>query len=129
MITLDALQTILTSGATIAMLKIVETIIAWVLERKKNKQDRADGKTEKDEARRDREISEIKTTVDVLCCAQKVDMRDRIKYLGRRFVKAGEISYEDREDLTEMHDAYHALGGNGHLDALMGDVMKLPLKH
>lgn len=54
---------------------------------------------------------------------------DRIRFLGQQYIKAGEVSFEDRRMLHKMHGAYHnRLGGNGDLDALMAEVDALPLK-
>lgn len=52
-------------------------------------------------------------------------LRERIRYLCRVHIAAGEISYSDREDLLQMHGAYHCLGGNGNLDCEMSEIMKL----
>lgn len=41
----------------------------------------------------------------------------------------GRIDLEDWQDLVDMHSIYHdELGGNGNLDGLMGEIMKLPIK-
>lgn len=51
---------------------------------------------------------------------------DRIKHLGKQYIKNGEIAFEDLEDLLEMHKIYHDdLGGNGYLDSVMNAVKKL----
>jgi len=51
---------------------------------------------------------------------------DKIKFLGRKYIEAGEISSEDLEDLIDMHKIYHDdLAGNGFLDCIMADVKKL----
>ena len=56
-------------------------------------------------------------------------MYDRIRYLGRAYIKEGKIDIDDRRILHEMHNSYHSgLGGNGDLDLLMSQVDKLPLK-
>ena len=52
-------------------------------------------------------------------------LRERIRYLCRVHIAAGEISYSDREDLLSMHGAYHSLGGNGNLDIEMDNISKL----
>ncbi len=67
-----------------------------------------------------------KSTVEI---AMRVMLRERIRYLCRVHISAGEISYTDREDLIAMHKVYHKdLDGNGNLDAEMEDVMELPLR-
>jgi len=54
-------------------------------------------------------------------------MYDRILYLSKHYVAAGQISWEDLRILTEMHRVYHdRLGGNGYLDEIMRDVKALP---
>ena len=54
---------------------------------------------------------------------------DRIRYLGQAYLREGEIDFDDRRLLGEMHKAYHdGLGGNGDLDTLMQSVNDLPLK-
>lgn len=54
-------------------------------------------------------------------------MQDRIKHLCEKYIRADEITLEERDDLMDMHKAYKDLGGNGKLNALIGDVMRLRL--
>ena len=55
---------------------------------------------------------------------------DRILYLGRHYVSLGEVDYDDRKRLREMHDCYHnGLGGNGDAKFIMDAVDELPLKN
>ena len=58
----------------------------------------------------------------------RASLRDRIKYLCKCYLRDGEIDSSDHEDLIAMHEAYHDLGGNGHLDVVMEKVNKLPYK-
>lgn len=60
--------------------------------------------------------------VDALVDASKVQMIDRVRWLGRSYIEAGEIRLEDKENLREMYAAYKRLGGNGHLDTIMNEV-------
>lgn len=52
---------------------------------------------------------------------------DRLKYLCKSYIKAGEISVNDLEDLQRMYNAYKKLGGNGFIDGLMNEVKKLKI--
>lgn len=53
---------------------------------------------------------------------------DRIKSLSKSYIKDGQITPEDLEDLTRMWACYHDdLEGNGYLDSLMAAVRRLPL--
>ena len=63
--------------------------------------------------------------IEALVDAQKVLMIDRVKHLGKSYIEAGEISFDDKDNVLEMHKAYKALGGNGHLDTIMHEVEKL----
>ena len=62
-----------------------------------------------------------------LVSAQKVLMIDRVRYLGQRYINKGCISLVDKENLLEMHKAYKALGGNGHLDTVIAEIEELPI--
>lgn len=54
---------------------------------------------------------------------------DRIRFLGQSYIAQGEIDFDDRRILNEMHSCYHnGLNGNGDLDSLMNQVNILPLK-
>lgn len=64
---------------------------------------------------------------DAIVNGLKVLMIDRVKYVGACHIKNKGITLDDKEMLKEMHDAYKALGGNGHLDMIMSEVNKLPI--
>lgn len=67
--------------------------------------------------------------IDALQEAQKCVLLDRVIWLGQGYIRAGEIDFDDRRRLREMHSAYHnGLGGNGDADAIMKAVDALPLK-
>ncbi|NCB51339.1 MAG: hypothetical protein EOM54_05595 [Clostridia bacterium] len=59
----------------------------------------------------------------------RILLYDRIKHLGRCYIEAGEVVFDDLEDLDAMHKVYHDdLNGNGYLDNIMMRVHALPLK-
>lgn len=73
----------------------------------------------------DTESKELKDIKDGL----KWVMYDRIRFLGKAYIMDGEVDFDDRRILSEMHKSYHdGLGGNGDLDKLMESVFELPLK-
>jgi len=61
--------------------------------------------------------------------ANRILMKDRIKHLGNSYIQRGSITSEELQDLHEMHECYHNLGGNGFLDTIMSNVNRLPLKN
>lgn len=53
---------------------------------------------------------------------------DRIRYLGMKYIEKGEVDFDDRRILRQMHDVYHnGLDGNGDLNNIMQQVDLLPL--
>jgi len=66
--------------------------------------------------------------IDALVEAQQVMMVDRVRYLGREYIKDGFITIQDKENLVSMYNAYKALGGNGHLETIMAEVDRLEVK-
>lgn len=82
----------------------VSSIVIVCLQRKWAKQDKKDER------------------VDALVEANKVLMIDKVRWLGKQYITAGEIHLEDKENLKEMYSAYKKLGGNGHLDTIMSEV-------
>lgn len=112
------------------------TIIQMCMKRKWEKEDRKEGKADKlDEVNKQLATltAQTKTLIDEvshLKKANKAILSDRIKWLGTKYIEAGEVEFEDRRNLHDLHDAYHNdCGGNGDYDILMRDVDALPLKH
>lgn len=85
----------------------VSAIVIAILQRHWQKQDRKDSR------------------LDALVNAQKLTMIDLVKRSAKKYIRAGEISLEDKEHLKEQYNAYKALGGNGHLDTTMEAIDEL----
>ena len=64
---------------------------------------------------------------DCIVNGLKVLTVDRVRCLARSYIRDGSISLEDKETLQDMHRAYKALGGNGHLDTAMAEIERLPI--
>lgn len=102
------------SGATASLV----TFLTDVIKRRWKKQDEAVKITPE-------RIDAMEAKLDAVVKALKVFATDKIRYLGLCYVGAKGITLEEKETLHEMHDAYEALGGNGHLDTVMDEVDKL----
>ena len=130
----DFLMCLLSGGVVVALIKSVEGIITWTLNRKAAKEDKAEERQEKDKMQA---ISEIETRLKNIerqnkaqSEALKLIMYDKIRYLGRAYIDDEEVDFDDRRILNAMHESYHTgLGGNGDLDLLMQEVRNLPLKN
>lgn len=119
---MDLLTLLLTGGIGAAAIKLLESLILWLLNRRA-------AKKEGEAGRRRANAEALEKTVGHLAEGQRIILHDRIKYLAKCYIKDGEIAMDDREDLLEMHRIYHnALGGNGNLDAVMAQVLELNLK-
>ena len=85
-----------------------------IRQRRKRKYEKTDG--------RDKDLEALKAGL-------KWVLYDRIRFLGQHYISAGQVDFDDRRILNEMHNSYHdGLGGNGDLDNLMGEVNRLPLE-
>ena len=107
---MDTTITILTVilGSSV-VLEIVKAIIGWLQSKKVN-------------------LTALAGTVSKLANAQQISMRDRIKWLAKKYIQAGEIDIDDLAILEEMYSSYHDLGGNGYIETVMTCVRSLPVK-
>ena len=80
-------------------------------------------KRDKQEQPRDQKDDKLYAIV----AAIKVLTLDRVKHLAKCHIKDGYIDLGDKETLQDMHRAYKALGGNGHLETVMDEVERLPV--
>ena len=119
----------LTGVGAAAVIKLIDNVVQWKLQRKAAKEDR----TLDDDRAEIKKIKQwekdMKDKVNALINADRYIMFDRIRYLGQKYVAEKEVDFDDRRILNQMHDVYHnELGGNGDLDELMKAVNALPLK-
>ena len=132
-ISLAILVAVISSGATAAVVKAIDNWLSWRRERKAKHED--DDLAKKEQTINDRlEKIEQKTedsrkTLESLTDGMKYIIYDRIRHIGQAHINAGEIDFDDRRILNNMHHCYHyGLGGNGDLDKLVQEVNNLPLK-
>lgn len=104
-----------TGGA--AMIKLIDNVIQFKLQRRAKKQD--EGAKEK---------TELEKQVDAIRQCLMISMQDRILYLCKCYVRDGCISIDDKRRLHQMHRGYKGAGGNGDCDDLLAEVDALPLK-
>lgn len=115
-------------------------------QRKAAKEDKAEEKADKTsqlkdavekfkeaEAKKNQDMDERLSRLEAQNRAQtealKLIMLDRILHLGQGYISRGEISYDDRKRLHDMHKCYHeGLGGNGDANLIMEAVDDLRLK-
>ena len=98
-------------------------------DRKEEKEDEVKALTKKVDDLTDA-VKEMNEQMSAFRDAQKCVLLDRIIHLGQSFIQDGEISFDNRRRLREMHDSYHnGLKGNGDADAIMKAVDALPLKN
>lgn len=113
----DYLPTILSSAVIVSIIEFIKFLVARVFQ----KHDAKDSKQTAFESQINKDILSLNT-------ALQMSLRNEIRQLCRRYIREGEIDFDERGDLLELHQAYHNLGGNGNLDADMKTVKDLPLK-
>ena len=129
----DILIALVSGGVGAAVIKLIGDGLLWKRNRKAEKEDRAEQKKEDAEKRAALQMEErlktIESKTDAQSEALKFILYDRIRYLALAYIADGEIDFDDRRILHDMHRSYHSgLHGNGDLDILMNDVNGLPLK-
>ena len=99
---------VLLAGVGAAAISVSGQVIMWLLNRKTGTSKR----------------------IEVLETVSRVDLQDRIKHIARAYIAAGELGFEEREDLHVLHDAYKSLPrSNGDLDHIMAQIDSLPIKN
>ena len=118
----EVLIAVLTGGVIVAIIEGVREFLAWRRNRKAVLEDRQ-------ALNSDKRLEKVERQVEALVESQKYILYDRIRFLGQSYIADGEIDFDDRRILNDMHKSYHSgLGGNGDLDILMREVNQLPLK-
>ena len=118
----EVLIAVLTGGVIVAIIEGVREFLTWRRNRKAVLEDRQ-------ALNSDKRLEKVERQVGALVESQKYILYDRIRFLGQSYIADGEIDFDDRRILNDMHRAYHSgLGGNGDLDILMNEVNKLSLK-
>lgn len=129
---MELLGYLLTGATAAAVIKLLDNLIIWHLNRKAKKSDEAEAEEKAEERKAENDEKEWKKrtdeTIEALAIGVRVILMDRIRYLGQEYIKDGEVDFDDRRLLNQMHSVYHnTLGGNGDLDILMKEVDELPL--
>lgn len=98
---------LLSCGAMVAVITLIEKVIMWLLERFGKRSDSS---------------AALKIAVGAM-------LRDRIQYLCKGYIKQGHISLGELEDLEQMYKAYSETLGLNHVrNMLITQVRKLPIQ-
>lgn len=125
----ETLLTILSGGVFVAVIEGVREYLTWRRNRKAAKEDKDEERKLQTQTVTVKKIKDLEAKVNALVESQKYILYDRIRFLGQAYIEDGEIDFDDRRILNDMHHSYHfGLEGNGDLDTLMEEVNHLPLK-
>ena len=113
----EYLPNILSSAVLVSIIEFIRFLVTRVFQKN-------DAKNSKQSAFE----SQINKDIASLNAALQMSLRNEIRQLCRKHIREGEIDFDERSDLLELHQAYHNLGGNGNLDADMATVKDLPIK-
>ena len=142
---LEALVMFICGAGGLALINIIQERWRVRYQRKAEKEDRVEERTDKlneiskqltdfirkqDEVNKKAEdrFAEMEKSDSAQVEALRYVLLDRILYIGKSYIKHGEVTFDDRKRLREMHDVYHnRLGGNGDAKKIMDAVDELPL--
>lgn len=94
-------------------------LFSYVTHRQDRKLKREDIKTE--------EMKRQEKKLNAVINADKTVIMFVIRYVGRDYLKDGEITLEQKETLADLHRAYKGLGGNGDLDTIMEELDEIDI--
>lgn len=114
---MDLWQVLLSGAVGAALIKLLDNIVQWKLQRKAKKEDEAV-----------QEKTDLEKKVDALENAMMALLLDRIQSRCEKYIGEGSVDPDDLRRLHIMHEIYHEAGGNGDLDKLIGRTEALPLK-
>jgi len=132
-------------GALVAIIGHFSERWKFKAERKAKKEDREEEKSDKTNELRESlakfeeeekeqnnlfalQLHDLKEMQEAQSKALMLMLMDRILHLGQSYIAKGEVSFDNRKRLHDMHDCYHkGLGGNGDTDLVMAGVDELPL--
>lgn len=120
---------LLTGASAAAVIKLIDNLVQWMLKRKAAKEDKTEAEADKQKKSEQERLETTEKKLDALKIGVRIILLDRIQHLGQAYIRDGEVDFDDRRRLNDMHSVYHSsLGGNGDLDVLMHEVNSLPLK-
>ena len=120
---------LLTGASAAAVIKLIDNLIQWMLKRKAAKEGKTEAEADKQKKSEQERLEATVKKLDALKIGVRIILLDRIQHLGQAYIRDGEVDFDDRRRLNDMHSVYHSsLGGNGDLDVLMHEVNSLPLK-
>lgn len=112
-----AVLAILAGATGAAIVKLVDNILMWTLNRHAKKEDTEE--TEK---------TELEKKVDAIADCVAILSIDRLQFCCKQCIHAQEITLSDRQRIHAMYHKAHEIGVNGDLKDLLTLVDKLPLK-
>lgn len=121
--------TLISGGAFGALISALSSYVIYRLRRRDGRELRLERAAENEKNKAENRLLAIEIKVDALTEGMKYVLYDRIRFLAQEYISNGEVDFDDRRILGNMHRSYHnGLAGNGDLDILMREVNSLPLK-
>lgn len=111
----DALIAILSGTAGAALIKLVDGIIQFRLQRKAKQEDKKEEDTVK-----------LHNDLDSLKGCMMIVMFEHIREFCERHMELGYMDIDARRRLSMMHEKYKGVGGNGDGDRLVEGAYELP---
>lgn len=117
----SALTAILSGVVGAALVTLVNNIVMFKLNRKAAKEDREDKNIDERLDNHDKEIGSFRGALIAL-------LHDRLFQGCNYHLSRGHINQGELENIEQVYNAYHSLGGNGTGTEIYERVKKLPLE-
>ena len=98
---------------------IISGIVALVLARGMKSRDRRQEEIQKQNDELEKQNKAIMAGVQAL-------LRDRLLQGYKHYAEKGWANYDDRQNMENLYEQYHALGKNGIMDGMREGFLKLP---
>ena len=110
-------ELLIAGGVEGGVIKIIDGVIQWAL-----------GRLGKNKDCKTATLADVMKKIQNIEVGQRVILHDRIKFLSAAYIRQNEIYLDELNDLKDMHEVYHGLGGEN-LVRPMDDVGKLKVKY
>ena len=114
------INVVLAGGVGAAVVKLFESVLLEHIQHKSKNHEAC-------MARLEAEMQKVQTILETHTEAERAILHDRLKYLGKRYIRQGCIDYDDYADYTHMFSAYSSLGEPNGIHHLMNAIKKLEI--
>lgn len=115
------------SVVLVAIITIIGNITMFVLQRKAAKEDRKNGNLEQDIKEIKEAIRELRVNQEISDSGLRALLHDGLYQSCTTYLQNGQISTSELENIGQIYNSYHNMGGNGTGTRIYERVCQLPI--